>query len=52
LSASMPEANRTASPSLAATAIRCRPKVSESSSPRHHDAVGENLVEVGGPEHR
>jgi hypothetical protein len=44
------EANRTASPSPATTAVRCHPKVRESSSSRHHDAVGENHVEFGGPE--
>jgi hypothetical protein len=46
------EANRTASPSPAATTIRCRPKVSELSSPHRHDAEGENLVEFDGPEHQ
>jgi hypothetical protein len=46
--ASMPEANRIASPLPATTFVRCRPKVTESSSPRRHDAVGENLVEFGG----
>jgi hypothetical protein len=49
LPASMPEANRTASPLLATTAVRCSPKVSESSSQRRHNAVDENLVEFGGP---
>jgi hypothetical protein len=48
----MTKANRTVSPSPAATAVRSRPKVSESSSPRRHDAVGENLVKFGGPERR
>jgi hypothetical protein len=45
----MPEANRIASPSPAATVVCCRPKVSESSSPRRHDTIGENLVQFGGP---
>jgi hypothetical protein len=36
---------------LAATAVRYHPKVSESRSPRCHDAVGEDLVEFGEPEH-
>jgi hypothetical protein len=50
LPASTLEANRTASSSPAATAIHCCPKVSESCFPRRHDAVGENIVEFGGPE--
>jgi hypothetical protein len=36
---------------LAVASRHRRPNVSESSSPRHHDALGENLVEFGGSEH-
>jgi hypothetical protein len=45
------EDNRVASSSPAATAVHYHPKVSESRSPRHHDAIGEDLVEFGEPEH-
>jgi hypothetical protein len=43
---------RVTSSSPAATTVRCHPKVSESRSPRRHDAVGEDLVEFGELEHR
>jgi hypothetical protein len=37
---------------LTVASHHCRPKVSESSSPHRHDALGENVVVFGGLEHR
>jgi hypothetical protein len=45
----MPSLRQASLPTLAAIVAQRPPMVSKVGSPRRHDAVGENLVDFGGP---